>query len=429
MKKTLHALLVAALSGLLLVACDSQPPPEPRPDEPEPGEPTPAAIAPLPQLDPEQALDPAALAAAEQIADVMLDPDPFSRARRLVTLLPSLGPEGALGAERALRDKKFQSTRGGTEIELLARFWATHEPEAACTWALTRAVAGYRLSAIFAALSQWAAIDPLAARVAVERWEKDRHDVTDIVQIALVHGWFEADPEELGRSILELGMGHERQRKMANYTRLLVERQGPDAAERWATSLPDDDEALKRNAHSQLAAALTAYDLAAALRFCEAHCDGPYGRDLHYVIAVNWARRPDGDRALEWLSTLPEGMERNGAIRNAFSTWAMLHPEAASRWMVARFTGEEGEREPWLQLVVPGFALIVMQERSPAEAIAWAQRIEDEEQRKKLLIRITRAWRWRDEAAAEAWLAESPLSEKERERARQAPRLEDRPRA
>jgi hypothetical protein len=63
---------------------------------------------------------------------------------------------------------------------------------------------------------------------------------------------------------------------------------------------------------------------------------------------------------------------------------------------------------------------------SPARAIEWASRVEDEKIRERLLVRVARAWRWQDEAAAEAWLRESPLSEEARERARKLPPVHDR---
>jgi hypothetical protein len=67
---------------------------------------------------------------------------------------------------------------------------------------------------------------------------------------------------------------------------------------------------------------------------------------------------------------------------------------------------------------------------SPAEAAGWAERVEDEAARERLLVWIARRWRALDEPAAEAWLIQSPLSEAARERARKplgAKRSEDQP--
>ena len=54
----------------------------------------------------------------------------------------------------------------------------------------------------------------------------------------------------------------------------------------------------------------------------------------------------------------------------------------------------------------------------PVEAIRWAERIENDPERETVLIGIARVWRHLDEAAAEAWLVQSSLSEAAREKAR-----------
>jgi hypothetical protein len=46
--------------------------------------------------------------------------------------------------------------------------------------------------------------------------------------------------------------------------------------------------------------------------------------------------------------------------------------------------------------------------------VEWAQRIQREREREVVLIRIARIWRASDEAAADAWLEQSPLSEEAR---------------
>ena len=145
----------------------------------------------------------------------------------------------------------------------------------------------------------------------------------------------------------------------------------------------------------------------------EAHCDGPYGNNLRNVIGRRWAQS-DGAAALEWLASAPEGHEKNVALRAAFAEWGQVDPRAALAWMAARTTGE---LDPWLRPIIPVYARLLAQE-SPADAIEWAERTEDAEEREVLLIKIARKWRERDAAAAEAWLAESPLSEEAREKAR-----------
>ena len=54
---------------------------------------------------------------ADALVDVLRDPDQFSRARRLATLLPALGPEAVPEVRAALEDRSIELW--ATEIELL----------------------------------------------------------------------------------------------------------------------------------------------------------------------------------------------------------------------------------------------------------------------------------------------------------------------
>ena len=125
--------------------------------------------------------------------------------------------------------------------------------------------------------------------------------------------------------------------------------------------------------------------------------------------------RSDGAAALEWLSdTAPEGHDKNLAVRASFALWGQVDREATLAWMATRPTGEP---EAWLQPVFPVYARL-LSEDSPADAIEWAERIEGDEEREIVLTEVARAWRLRDEAAAEAWLLQSSLSEETREKVR-----------
>ena len=121
---------------------------------------------------------------------------------------------------------------------------------------------------------------------------------------------------------------------------------------------------------------------------------------------------------MEWLLSQPEVPTE--ALWDAFRTWAGLHPKEAAAWMKAGIRAADGAPEPRVRRLSAAYAELLIPE-SPAEAIEWAERVEDEGERERLLTRIARAWRWQDEAAAESWLRESPLSEEHRELARQGP--------
>ncbi len=99
----------------------------------------------------------------------------------------------------------------------------------------------------------------------------------------------------------------------------------------------------------------------------------------------------------------------------AYSTWAYRDKQPAVDWMAEK-TAEE-EPEPWLRLLFAEYARQLAQD-APKDAIRWAERVEDEGDRERTLIKIARFWRTQDEEAAEAWLSQSSLSEQARGHAR-----------
>jgi hypothetical protein len=125
-------------------------------------------------------------------------------------------------------------------------------------------------------------------------------------------------------------------------------------------------------------------------------------------------RTGDGAAALEWLSSAPEGFEKDFAVRVTFEEWTLTDRAAAMAWVADQTTGEP---DPRLQPIFPVYARLLAED-SPAEAIGWAERIDHDKKRRFTLIEIARAWREVDEAATESWLEQSPLSEEDREKVR-----------
>jgi hypothetical protein len=245
-----------------------------------------------------------------------------------------------------------------------------------------------------------------------------------IVVIALVRGWYAADdPSELKQWMRELPIGIFRQRAIAAYIRAVIQTQGAEAVQRWAESLPDDDATseplpeanriYKLTVYRRVIDALSQLDIEAAIRWCDTHCDGPYGGNLRSLIARSWVM-DDGPSALAWLSGAPEGDDRDLAVRLTFAVWTQKDREAAMGWMAAQTTGEP---DSWLRATYPLYSKLLAAD-APADAIGWAERIEDDRRREIALIGVARVWRYLDEAAAEDWLLQSTLSDAAREQVR-----------
>jgi hypothetical protein len=121
---------------------------------------------------------------------------------------------------------------------------------------------------------------------------------------------------------------------------------------------------------------------------------------------------------MQWLATAPASVERDLAVKDAFTAWVREDREGLVRWLTAM--GPEGV-EPWFQPAVIMSAR-VLASSEPAEATKWAAVVDDEQQRELAFVQVARRWRQQDPTAAEAWLQQSPLSEEARAKAREKPR-------
>jgi hypothetical protein len=400
MKKTLcSALLGTALGAIGLSACDAPPPT--------------GTVTPPPATE-AKAVPPGVVdVIREDLFDICRDQDPYSTARRLGALLGSAGQEAVPAVRETLENLKLDLR--ATEVELLVWFWASHEPQEAALWAKKKAPVGYREAAVYSALRIWAQMSPQAAVDFAWPWTEDL-GLEIIVPIALVRGWYAAgNPPELREWIEKLPLGIPGQRAIAAYIRVLIEQEGSQAAIAWAESLPDlKDKSLKLAVFRRVVDALALLDTDAAMRWCEAQCDGEYGSNMRNVIARVWARR-DAPASLAWLSTAPEGYDRDLAVRVTWAQWSRTEEKAAMAWVAAQ--ASNGEPPAWIKPVYPVYARLLMAD-SPVEGIRWAMKIENERERDGVLVSLARLWRRSDEAAVEEWLRQSVLPEEDREKVR-----------
>ncbi len=179
----------------------------------------------------------------QAILEVLRDPEAFARARRLSTLLPTLGPEAVPEVRRALENPAVD--RGAVEIALLVRFWATHDPASAASWALARSPLGFRAAALVPAIEAWATADPRAAHAWTRSIPAGAAANSELAQVALVRGWFDSGHPGLENYTRDLGPSFERQRALAALARKTIQRDGPSTVMRWAEALPDEPKRFK----------------------------------------------------------------------------------------------------------------------------------------------------------------------------------------
>lgn len=234
---------------------------------------------------------------------------------------------------------------------------------------------------------------------------------TDLLK-PLVHGWVRSGKPGLEDWIRDIGYGFKRQKALGAFARAKIARDGVAATVAWFDVLPESDDGLRYDAFWRMTSEVTYADPAAGVAWYEKHRNGQYGSGLMTAVVGAWVAI-DGPAAMRWASQQPAGAERDDAVRDGVRRWGRDDPESLRRWVRAM---DPDRIEDWFQ---PGLPILARQLalKDPADGIQWAGRIADEPTGHLTLIQIAREWRKHDPAAAEAWLAQSPLTEEERARA------------
>lgn len=360
-----------------------------------------------------------AMAAEGATIEAVLDePDRLRRAQRLAVLLQTIDDSQLPVAKRILMNEMSDPNLDLFEADLLAYYWARHEPEAAARWALFVSPPAYKVAVTEPTMTAWAKLDPEAAATQLQALATINSPNLQVAEKALVRGWYASGKPGLLEYIRNLGVGYSRQRALLVYAEELLRDEGVDAVRAWAEGIPEDEPKFKLAAYRQVATALGRHSFEAGTGWCDAHCEGPQGSNLMGLVAFETVKH-DGPATMEWLSTKPAlKHDRRNALRDAFSSWRRHDQEGLFAWIES--VGPENV-EPWLEPVIEVYGMALASE--PDRAFVWADTLSDPKQREAVLIMVARRWLKDDPEAAEAWLATSGLSEQAIEKVREPVRL------
>jgi hypothetical protein len=345
-------------------------------------------------------------ASAMPLREIVTIRDGLDRVELLVARLRATKPEDVEELKAALKDRG--QPVGPLERALVIEAWSRHDPEGAVRWALRRETGAVRDRAVQSAVRDWARQDPEAV---LEVYDVGRMaSQQPSLLTGFIEGWFEAeDSQYLDDFVRDLGPTDERVRGLKTLAELHVARDGVEPAIRWAESLSGDPK-FKSSLYRAVAAEVARSEPGVATAWCDRVCGTTNAEWLPTDLAQSWARHSGAD-AMDWLMTRPDEQETWIAARSAYREFVLADRAGALAWMEG--TTEEQRRSRVLQGPV-GMYISAVTDRDPDVATEWVLYLQDESQRELAWITIARRWRRRDEAAAEAWLANSPLSEEAR---------------
>ncbi|MGZ0656922.1 hypothetical protein ACWPKO_05270 [Coraliomargarita sp. W4R53] len=309
-----------------------------------------------------QALDPTATAPRRPIlmpiARTVVSPhsgpdDPFlTEARRRAEIDPA-------AAMSWLQSQHSGSERLRGMLEVVA-LWATEDSESALLWLESNAQGLARLETLNNGVELWAASNPTAAAEWIDGMANDGSKAT--AAKALAAKWAQSEPEAAANWVANLPDGPIRQEATQALADSWIQ-QDAKAASIWALSeaefngnydllnksireyskqSPEDAESFVRDMqganYSQIALAShvtgrAQQDPAATAKWLSAmQPDDPiYSPEYANSLMQVWAES-DSIAASEWLSTQPQGKQRDAAAYGFSETIQRFEPEAAAAW-------------------------------------------------------------------------------------------------
>jgi hypothetical protein len=342
-----------------------------------------------------------------ELVEILQLNDPLERGRLLATKLQTLGPDSVSEVLDAYDVVFFEL--GDFEFEMLATWWARFDPRAAFEFTRTYWEAAQN-GITMAVIRQWASVDPPAAMKAL-MWAGSDPENPDPWINALVTGWDESGYPGVYDWVLAMGPGYGRQRALMQLVQRQIRRDGPDAAIAWAESLPTGkrNDVLKLNAFRRVAGALAQDNREAATAFTLKYYDSPYGRDLPSWVGRRWSFY-EPELALEWLSTLPEGKNRDKGVEDTFLKWDQRDRESLMDW-----ASQQDLEAEWFQPALSHYARRVSL-TDINKGLELAGYVHHPQYRMMTVGKIVRNWLTYDPLEARKWLKNSDLTIQERAR-------------
>ena len=340
-----------------------------------------------------------------RILEILKESDRLDRVEMLMPVLRGLTADQTNLLEGILRARRLPYR--DVETILIVSAWANFDPPAAAKWAIkSERIREIQPSMTADVLRTWARRDPAAVLQAYQ--VVGRSDPSMLV--GLIEGWFESGQPGLESFVLAISDDDDRQTAIAQLVRIKVANDGIDGVREWAESQSGDTK-YRQILYANTAASMASFAPEQAVEWCNEICEKKVGKHMREWIALRWAAYSGAD-AMNWLLTQPDIVQTRATTRGAYRKFLIKDREAGYAWMEAM---PEDQRRSSLAQGPLGLYVNNRSWDDPEIAIDWAQYLTDESERENALKTIFNRWRKKDEAAAEAWLSQSALSEESRE--------------
>ncbi len=353
---------------------------------------------------------------AAMIVEGFREPDRLARTEKLISLLRAVPADQTDVFKEALSRMNFPNRE--LDRVLITTAWAKRDPVAATKWARNHERSETVRSAMYGdAIYYWALKDPESFLTDMEMalWIMPGFDASALR--GFVRGWFDSGQSGLEGFIRDMpSQSLDQQRAIDTLAKVRAERHGAAATIKWAEDLRGSTR-FKSEVYPRVAAKVVLVDPKLVVEWCERVCDSNVGEKMPHMIAAAWARE-SGEDAMDFIAAQPNKIPVRTGARAAYRQFIMADSDRALAWMDT--TTEEQRRGPVLQGPVAMYINKRSAQKEPLVAIKWLDYLQDEDERDGGRIMVMRRWLGHDAVAAEAWMAESSMSEEAKVEARRS---------
>jgi hypothetical protein len=348
---------------------------------------------------------------AATIIEIFGEPDRLARTERLISALRAVPADQTQVFPDAMSGLEFPNRE--LDRVLVVTAWAKYDAPAATKWAKKRERVEIVRDTMFSeTVYAWARKDPESFLADMEMAHYIRPGIRKSIMRPLIRGWFDSGAPRLEPFIHDMTpQSMDRQRALDILIHFKTARDGPAAMIEWATALRGDVR-YKSEVNSRVAAELVTIAPQFAVDWCERICSTPVGAGMIHLMAVAWAGK-SGEDAMDFVISQPDSIEVQTAARAGFRQFIMKEPDRALAWFDT--TTDQQRYGPILQGPIGMYIHKRSMLNQHLVSIEWLKYVDDEEFRKRSLKPILSRWIRIDQSEAEAWMAQSSMSEEEKQ--------------
>lgn len=346
--------------------------------------------------------------------EALREADTFTRLTRIAALFEVATPEDTDAITAVFKDPKVVPTV--TDTTILLAWWARRDPASAFDW-LKEELSAFEASTYQVVFEEWGRVDPMGAAQVLSAGRSLDSAVMELASAALLRGWHRSEQPGIDYYIFSIREPGLSGFLLDSHTRYLAAAEGPEYVMNWVDGVADEDEQFKLSVVRVSSSSIARVSPEYGLKMWDKYKDTPFANNLVKRIGIGWIENTDGADVLEWAMPLASDPLQKGSIAAIMRRWGRLDREAAMAWMAEQTKSSTVPKV--LQPALFIYAAWVGPVDGP-RALELVDKLDDENRKRIMTVRIVRDWHRYDPEAAREWIETSGVDSKQREKIEKA---------